>query len=232
MNKLDTFISDDVKLNEDWRQSYGPNYENFIYDGAIDPSLWLASKTRILCILKEAHGNGHWNYAETTRNNGGLLRVKRPASQATQNRMVEWVYALDGSLSQEGADVEEDRRNGYKAAKSVMLRSALINIKKADGVSRSSAKNLHAVANRDAVFIKRQIKLLSPTIILCCGTFPFIARSILPDHSAIRGTQFSFQSEGLPIIAVRHPGFASLQSYKPLAEEVMRIKSSGFLLNG
>jgi len=229
LSGMQQFLSEDAKLRDEWRRSYGDGYVDFIYDGPTDPARWFNGGERILCLLKEAHGGGVWDQAEAIRNDGGLLRVGGTASQATQNRVVEWLYAIDGALNGKRVDIDADRCAGYPEARAVMLRSAWINIKKAGGVSKSDADDLRGVVERDILFLRRQFKLLSPRIVLCCGTFDLAVDLLFPDHQMIRGTSFSYRSGSVIVIDFRHPARAACESYEPLIEEIERIRKAGAL---
>ena len=228
MNNLQQFLAENAKLREEWHRSYA-NCGDFIFDGPTDPNGWFKGKERILCVLKEAHGGSVWDHAEEIRKDGGLLRVGGTANQATHNRMVEWLYAIDCSLNDKHMDVEADRGSDYPEGRAIMLRSAWINIKKANGVSHSNANDLRCIAERDLRFLSRQIELLSPHIILCCGTFSLVGDLLFPDHQKIRGTTCSYQSGNLVIIEYRHPLYARRESYEDLFAEMERIKRAGIL---
>ena len=228
MSDQERFPAENFKLRQEWHQSYAP-CDDFIYDGPTDPDRWFIGKERILCILKEAHGGGVWNHADEIRDCGGLLRVGWPANQATHNRMVEWLYATECSLNEKHMNVEAERSSDYPEARAIMLRSAWINIKKANGVSHSDASNLRSIADRDMRFLNRQIALLSPRIVLCCGTFDLVGDLLFPDRQMIAGTTCSYQSGSLVIIKYRHPLYAPRESYGDFFAEMERIKIAGVL---
>ena len=229
MTNLQQFFAENAKLREEWRLSYGDGDVDFIYDGPTDPVGWFGGEERILCLLKEAHGGGEWDQAEAIRNDGGLLRVGGTASQATQNRVVEWLYAIDCALNGKRVDIGADRCAGYPEARAVMLRSAGINIKKAGGVSKSDADDLRGVVERDIRFLRRQFELLSPRIVLCCGTFNLVKDLLFPGLQKIDGSEFSYRTGSVVVIDYRHPARAACQSYEPLIEEIERIKRAGAL---
>ena len=229
MSDLQQFLSDYAELREEWRRSYGDGPVDFICDGPPDPTLWFNGSERILCLLKEAHGGGEWDQAEAIRNHGGLLRVGGTASQATQNRVVEWLYAIDGALNGKRVDIGADRCAGYPEARAIMLRSAWINIKKANGVSKSDVQDLRGVVDRDIRFLRRQFELLSPCIVLCCRTFNLVKDLLFPGLQKIDGAKFSYRSGSVVIIDYMHPARAPRKTYEPLIEEIERIKKAGAL---
>ncbi|GEM_PF-1795721 len=223
---IERFESENRKLRMEWHQSYGCNQVDFIYDGPTDSRLWFNSKYRILCLLKEAHGGGTWDHAEAIHTDLGLLRVGGTANQATHYRMVEWLYAIERTLNGQSVDIEEERRTDYPECRAVMLRSAWINIKKANGVSHSDANDLSIVVRRDHIFLKKQIDMLNPQIILCCATFEIARDPLFSNCARIQGTKFSYRSEGRVIVNYRHPARASRETYMPLMEEARMLREA------
>jgi len=222
------FLEVDRSLKSDWFASYGNPDIDFIYDGATDPNKWLTSPIRLMCLFKEAHGGGRWNHAEAILGDNGLLRVGGTANQAMHNRTVEWLYAIESVFLGNRPDIEGDRSQNYKNARETMLRSAWVNIKKAEGIAYSNSGDLHSVAKRDADYLRRQLALLDPKVVLCGYTFGVVREVLFPDAKKIAETEFSYRTtNGRIIIDYYHPGRKSRESYGPLIDEVQRIVASG-----
>lgn len=214
----------DEQLRAEWFASYANPKIDFIYDGATYPTQWLSSPWRIMCLLKEAHGGGQWNHAKGIYNDNGLLRVGGSANQALHYRMVEWLYAVESTLMGAPFNIDSDRAEDYKHARITMLRSAWVNIKKANGVAYSDNNDLRAVVKRDADFLKRQLKLLSPRIIVCGRTFGLVRDTLFPASQKITGAAFSYSTaDGVIIMDYYHPARKPRYSYWQLAEEIKRI---------
>jgi len=221
------FKSLDRNIEHEWFASYDNPEIGFIYDGAIYPESWLESPLRIMCLLKEAHGGGQWNLAEGIFKDEGLLRVGGTANQAVHYRMVEWLYAFESMIMGLSFNVEADRSENYPAARRTMLRSAWVNIKKADGIAYSNNCNLREVVMRDGYFLRRQIDLLAPRFVICGYTYGTVQDVLFPGAQKIAGTEFSYStSDGLVVVDFYHPGRKALESYRLLAEEAARIASS------
>lgn len=232
--KLEAFIKANDALYEEWFAFYGGQAgdNHFIYDGATDPAQWLASPWKIMCLLREAHGGGVWNHAERIKECGGMLLVGSNANPATHHRVLEWLYAIESTLNRQPLDMENERRNDYPNARQTMMRSAWVNIKKANGVSSSSSKDLSQVVRRDAVFLRRQIDLLRPKIILTGNIYGIVRGELFPDSQHADGTAsgFSFQqSNGRIIMDYFHPTRQSKESYKEIIREVESIQRMGLL---
>jgi hypothetical protein len=221
------FIEADKALRDDWFASYGQPDIDFVYDGATDPEKWLSSPWRIMCLLKEAHGGGQYNHAEYILKDNGLLRVGGTAKQDTHNRMIEWIYSIEATLMGTPFDVEGDRSLDYPKARLTMLRSAWVNIKKANGVPYSDGRDLYEVAKRDAAYLRRQMALLDPKIVLCGYTFGIVRDTLFPDAERITGTEFSYRTHGGRIILdYYHPGRKSRESYRQLIAEVEKVRAN------
>jgi len=130
-------------LKDEWFCSFREDNIDFIYDGATNPAEWIKSPWRIMCLLQEAQGGGHWNHAEAINSDNGLLRVGGTANQSVPNRMVEWLYAIESTLEGVPIDVETDREQDHCEARKTMLRSAWVNIKKVNGLPYSDNNNLY-----------------------------------------------------------------------------------------
>jgi len=221
------FIEADRALRDDWFASYGQPDIDFIYDGATDPEKWLSSPWRIMCLLKEAHGGGQWNHAGAILKHKGLLRVGGTANQAIHYRMIEWISAIEATLMGTPCDVEGDRLLDYPRARLTMLRSAWVNIKKANGLPYSDGGDLYTVAKRDAAYLRRQMALLDPRIVLCGYTFGIVRDMLFPDAERINGTEFSHRTHGGRIILdYYHPGRKSRESYRQLVAEVEKVRAN------
>jgi hypothetical protein len=221
------FIEADRKLHAEWFASYGDADIDFIHDGATESERWLSSPWRIMCLLKEAHGGGQWNHADAILKDDGLLRVGGTANQAIHYRMVEWIYAVEATLTGAPFSIESDRSDNYRGARATMLRSAWVNIKKANGIAYSNNSDLNAVVRRDGDYLRRQVSLLAPKIVLCGYTFGLVRESLFPDAAKISDTEFSYcTANGVIIIDYYHPGRKSRESYVPLVEEVSRIMAA------
>jgi hypothetical protein len=102
-----------------------------------------------------------------------------------------------------------------------------VNIKKADGVPYSDGGDLYAVAKRDAAFLRRQMALLNPKIVLCGSTFGIVRDVLFPDAQRITGTDFSYRTHGGRIILDHnHPSRKERDSYKKLIAEVEKFRAN------
>lgn len=141
------------QLFQRWREKY----DYFITDGLLDEDEWNKQRYKILFVLKEAN----WENA-----NGDLCEFLLSESSAsywkTWNNVARWTKAL-----LEGGDYP---RSVSKADKTDWLRKvAIMNLKKVGGNSAAKNNMVYAYAKSDRAYLKKQIALYEPDIIICCG---------------------------------------------------------------
>lgn len=145
----------EFELFSRWRKERG--YEYFISDGILDEIEWNKQDYKILFVLKEANWkNGNADLCEF------LLSEKSASYWRTWNNVARWTKAL--------LEQGEYPRYVSKSDKSYWLRKvAVINLKKIGGNAVAKKEVIREYAERDRVYLKEQIELYSPDIIICCG---------------------------------------------------------------
>lgn len=117
-----------------------------------------------------------------------------------------------------GADIEFRE----KEKKENLLKSiAIMNVKKADGKNPSDLADLYAHAMYDQKFIREQIAIIKPTLIICCGTYDILQRIYIneTDIDCFPNAKLTIgKLNDINIIGTRHPNRAS---YKDLYDNVM-----------
>lgn len=142
-------------LFDEWKRKQG--YRYFISDGVLDEQEWERQKYRILFVLKEAN----WE-----KDNADLCEFLLSESSSsywkTWNNVARWTKAiLEGG---------EYNRKVSNADKSYWLRKvAVMNLKKEGGGAVADNNAIYTSAMQDKSYIKRQIQLYEPDIIICCG---------------------------------------------------------------
>jgi len=137
---------------------------NWVKDGAVDPEIFAASSPKVLYILKEANGGKEKKWK------GGDLRVflNHADRWQTWNTVARWQYAI-ANLKEEIDWQKVDYIS--KAFRKKMLKSAaVINLKKEPGNRQSNMEEIKASAQKDLDFIKSQISIYKPDIVICGGT--------------------------------------------------------------
>ena len=138
-----------------WKEKQG--YEYFISDGVFNEEELNKQKYRILFVLKEAN----WENA-TADLCELLLSEKSSGYWKTWNNIARWTKAI-----LEGDDYP---RYVSKSDKTYWLKKIIaMNLKKVGGDEHAENETIYSFAQNDRVYLKQQIELYNPDIIICCG---------------------------------------------------------------
>lgn len=141
-------------------QTTGIHISSFTEDGIVDKNKWETTEKgkKVLYILREANGSrsivdgkvdkGNFWFKECIENNIGL-----------DNRIFKRIVQMQKIIEVKGNDTE------------VLKQTAFMNINKRGGLSAVDWKvlNNYAITYKD--FIKKEIEIIDPDIIVCCGTY-------------------------------------------------------------
>jgi len=165
------------KLMQNWKKrdlhsgkSFGKK-PVFIEDGIIDFDRWSKVKRKVLFLLKEAYqkeqGDEDWSLTELIRNNwqGPKHKVWWTVSY--------WLYVLQKSDKNHVPNLPRNETE-FAECKEYLLSSAVVNIKKSSGRSRSVEEDLSQYLNEDKDLLYDQIALINPDIIICGYTFEYL----------------------------------------------------------
>jgi hypothetical protein len=164
-----------VLFNE-WRPLVVVQAGHFVGDGIVQEETWHASARKVLFLLKEPHG-----YDGAA---GGMDQLIRDASKPrstsklwrrpTFHNLGRWAHGL---LTYAGA--VPDFAEAHRARRTAMLGCAFINLKKSSG-GRSATVEVGEHARRYADFLRRQIDIIQPDIVVMGGTFPAVKEHLYP----------------------------------------------------
>lgn len=133
------------------------NYEYFISDGVCDEEKWNEQNLKILFVLKEANWkNGNGDLRKLLMNGGNSNYWK------TWNNIARWTQAL---LTKG----EYPKTVSYSDKTNQLSKIAAMNLKKVGGGARADDETIREYARSDRSFLKEQIELYEPDIIICCG---------------------------------------------------------------
>ncbi|QOY92731.1 hypothetical protein IM543_14075 [Massilia sp. UMI-21] len=157
-----------------WRASSTDFQDHFVEDGIIDPAKWIHAGTRILFILRETNG-----YAGSMAALIHKACTTHPSSKLwdrpTFHNVGRWAHGLlhATAVTLPSFDV------AHKNRKTALLPCAFINLKKTAGGARATKAVEHA-AVRDAIFLREQIELIHPQVVVCGGTYRAIKQHLYP----------------------------------------------------
>jgi hypothetical protein len=172
MNKLfirNTIMENHETLLSEWGCQSHHADKGFIRDGIIDPNKWAAASRKVLLILKEA-------YDEPGVTEGFDLRTVIREKWEGPKYNIRWkaAYWCLGAHSTVGFPELPSDDAGYSAASEALLSSAVTNVKKSNGRTESSDEEIKDYGQRDGTFLKGQVELINPRIVICGSTWPAI----------------------------------------------------------
>lgn len=161
--KKSQFYSDDAK-------------KHFYKDGIVDENIWFAENNnfRPLFILKDVNGNSAADCAIVTNFVKDTNDDIQNGIEPTWRRLVTLAEGLYEVYTKE-QDVQKYKiidvdQNGKTRYKNALARIAIMNLKKQEGRESISDKTLRCYICRYRDEILRQIELINPSVIICCGT--------------------------------------------------------------
>lgn len=218
-----TAITDLDALLELWKaERYSVrDGEVFAKDGLVDPKQFgQGEELRVLFVLKDPSTNGF----EKSRPNGTLcdwIRAEEPRPGSTWFVVAHWAQALlDGTTS----------NLVPSGANQILQKIGAINLKKSswrkDGGSNTTADNdmVDAYTLRDRDFLRQQIKLIDPDVIVGCGVnrplawlLEFTPEEVERFLGASKGREWAclVRTERPAIVLTKHPARAKVISGDP-----------------
>lgn len=185
------------KLFDEWRkrhisEDYSNNEiskNNFIPDGIIDEASYMQSPTKILFIAKEAACLKKTKIAEKnfeTAQKDGFWCRRVVLGEEGGTRFSSGLALLANAILNENFETPEKDISALRYV-------AFMNINKRGGFTECKTKLLRDYAQNYKDLIDREIKIISPDIIVCCGM-------------GVRGRLSGVDScKSLPVLEVYHP---------------------------
>lgn len=188
------------ELFEEWRERHeAENYDgenisksNFIPDGIIDEASYMQSPKKILFIAKEAaclkKENTIEKNFENAQNDGfWCRRAAFGDAKAKKGRFSLGLALLANAILNENFETPEKDISALRYV-------AFMNINKRGGFTECET-DLDAYVEKYEDLIDREIKIISPDIIVCCGM-------------GVRGRLSGVDScKSLPVLEVYHPSY-------------------------
>ncbi|MCI9121951.1 MAG: hypothetical protein HFG00_10590 [Oscillibacter sp.] len=183
-------------------------YASFVEDGVFDEAMWNRQSLHITFVLKDPH----WPGGTGKLRDSLLVHDPHPNHWRTWNNIARWTQALlDGGTYQERFSLEERRAQ--------LRRVSCLNLKKVGGGPRVSDRIVRDFARKDWSYIRDQLLLYTPDILVCCG--PVVGRALSRDVFPRAGlpvrdweeedgwtcfyTRFPEKQRLTPVVCFRHP---------------------------
>lgn len=190
------------KLFDEWRKRHiSEDYSNdkisknnFIPDGIIDEASYMQSPKKILFIAKEAacldkteKTTAEENF-ETAQKDGFWCRRVVFGEEESGTRFSSGLALLANAILNENFETPEKDISALRYV-------AFMNINKRGGFTECKTKLLRDYAQNYKDLIDREIKIISPDIIVCCG-------------SGVRTCLSNIDScKSVPVLEVYHPSY-------------------------
>jgi hypothetical protein len=151
------------KLQEKWVRYYQEKEiptEGFSRDGIVDEDKFTKANRRILFVLRET------NEFPQSNEFGGDLRAFLSQTLKWQlwHTVGRWAYGILNDFP----DYLEC--NGRRKIHDALCQVAVINLKKITGGKESDLEEINETAHRDKEFIRREVDLIDPEVLVACGT--------------------------------------------------------------
>lgn len=159
------------QLMTEWKNTSG--YPFFCEDGILIEQAWDAAPVKIMFLLKETYRH--------FINIKGKELGPRGTSKTFWRRMRMWTHIIETHFQGSVAPFAEVLKIKEEPNKKI----AYVNIKKNaekqeyNKEANSSPVNIHHYAREDAYQLSKQIRLIDPSVIVCCGTHEFTQHFLL-----------------------------------------------------
>ena len=171
-----------INLMDEWRMQ--PKHVNhvFNYDGIVNEKAWNDEKNKkIMFFLKEAYHNekDEARYKEQTKEKYSLTdELNEIKPWKLWKKVAIWTAAINNTDANGTLKYSETaiRNVEHDLIKSI----AVVNVKKSDGKNPSEYANLKDYADSDHEYIKKEIELIKPRVILC-GNNCSLLEKVYPD---------------------------------------------------
>jgi len=167
-------------LFEDWKLKR----PNLIPDGIVNHDNYCNNPTKVLYILKEVNGGKNWDLRNFL-SKGGRWR--------TWNNVVRWQFGIENVNDNSIKRFNEINYVNNEIRKKYLNKIAVVNLKKVSGSNSSKMSEIERYSREDRDYLKKQIKLYEPDVIICCGT-----GEIVEKHKLTEGlTEWKHTSSGI-----------------------------------
>jgi hypothetical protein len=202
----------------DWLQSYPSAFRHLFYrDGIVNEAVYARQKPRLLFILAEPNGTKR-NYASGEDPDLRRIFGERGLGKSIDLNLARWsAVVLDHTL--------KFFTPSREAARDALQRIAVMNLKKLAGGGLANLEAISVQAWRDRAFIRREVELIQPSVILTCGRtasrlFPWI---VTDDELSALKPDSIWRLGRVPVLQVNHPSVRPKDAGRAFSRVVDRV---------
>lgn len=169
----------------------------FIRDGVVNEEYYCMAPIKILVVLKEVNGGSDWDLRKFLREGG------RAQTWNVVARWVENIFSLQKDFPWRELQENNDARRA-----SVLQHIGAINVKKTSGKAVADNKAIRAAAKKNKEYLRRQIELYCPDIVICGGTSDLYVKATNAEPNwkmTSRGIWYFIEDSGTVVISYSHP---------------------------
>lgn len=210
------------KLFKEWRLLVRQDSDHFVEDGIICKEKWLKSNKKILFILKETN-----DYKGSISELIKIAVISRPKSglwqRPTFHNIGRWAYGLLHIM-----DKEVKYKDADKFRKEALLSCAFMNIKKTTGGS-TATKSVDEHAKKYSNFIRREIELIEPDIIIFGGTYDIMKKYVFLEMENVSPRVYKYKE--YICIDANHPAYFKMKREDMYAQVVSSYRNYAMSMN-
>jgi hypothetical protein len=189
-----------------------PDYTQFSDDGVLRDEVWATQRPKIAFILKEPNDDFY-------KIRGCDYDPKCGNSRVFWRNLNIWSYTVKQCFN--GTPITFDEAKARKEDKVGHI--AYVNLKKKYeekdvGRTNSDDVDIQRYVDSDWEFIDKQLRLINPDVIFCCGTYKYLASRLQADPLG----DGLYRSQGKVVIDFCHPS-TRFKSYRSTFEHLCKI---------
>ncbi|MFA9218355.1 MAG: hypothetical protein ACEQSK_14805 [Sphingomonadaceae bacterium] len=214
------------ELLDIWEAKFHANNLPFERDGILSPEQWNSAPLKVLVVLKEtnrpqpAHPVSRSVVEEISR------ALNNPNSRWWRKnvlrRVGRWAFGLT-TYAGEVPSYRLARIFGNQALPSI----AYMNMKKSSGGANTNQNSFAAHVKEYAPYIRRQIELIKPDVVVLGGTFQAVKHHVFPELERVGERAHCFN--GVLFINAFHPAQRTISAeelYRQVVDSFHKYKSS------
>lgn len=188
-----------IKQEEDLLNDWANNIPGFIRDGVVNPEQYYNQPFKIMVLLKEVNGGADWDLREFLRTGG---------REQTWNNVARWIEGILNIEQELPWTLLED--NNEARRKEMLNKICAVNVKKISGTYVADNKIIKNFAKTNSEYLKKQVEIYSPDLIICGGTEASYFQSMTPLTKPVwkmttRGIWYVKEPNGRIVISYSHP---------------------------